>query len=343
MLTPSPQLVDDLPGDSQQTPVASPTPPHTLDLGQLWDLFLNPLLSPSSAPPRLDDAEVPMPLAHPNVASQPPLLRRSSCLARKAGSYSLAAGFHLLLQEDVAADQPTVPGYIGPSGGGRPRGDHAARPPSAGADSCLSCVKVALLGASAVGKTSIVRQFVWNEFSDDYSATDRRYAYYPTVVINERLYELKVSDIPVIPYFPINSFYEWADFRFYGLRSANAYVLVFDLCNTESFQYIRSLRDQMWESRDMRHVPVVVVGNKLDALQMHAAAAARRRDIVTLVRKHWKCAYVECSAKYNWRVVAVFKEVTRAVDAALHSAKDATSPMMDNFHGALDRNKCSIL
>ncbi|XP_049942688.1 ras-like protein family member 10B [Schistocerca serialis cubense] len=231
----------------------------------------------------------------------------------------------------------------GPSGGGRPRGDHAARPPSAGADSCLSCVKVALLGASAVGKTSIVRQFVWNEFSDDYSATDRRYAYYPTVVINERLYELKVSDIPVIPYFPINSFYEWADFRFYGLRSANAYVLVFDLCNTDSFQYIRSLRDQMWESRDMRHVPVVVVGNKLDALQMHAAAAARRRDIVTLVRKHWKCAYVECSAKYNWRVVAVFKEVTRAVDAALHSAKDATSPMMDNFHGALDRNKCSIL
>ncbi|XP_049840417.1 ras-like protein family member 10B [Schistocerca gregaria] len=253
----------------------------------------------------------------------------------------------------------------GPSGGGRPRGDHAARPPSAGADSCLSCVKVALLGASAVGKTSIVRQFVWNEFSDEYSATDRRYAYYPTVVINERLYELKVSDIPVIPYFPVNSFCEWADFRFYGLRSANAYVLVFDLCNTESFQYIRSLRDQMWESRDMRHVPVVVVGNKLDAgcggasgsgsgaASAAAAAAAaaaleqqqreRRRDIVTLVRKHWKCAYVECSAKYNWRVVAVFKEVTRAVDAALHSAKDATSPMMDNLHGALDRNKCSIL
>lgn len=67
----------------------------------------------------------------------------------------------------------------------------------------------------------------------------------------------------------------------------------------------------------------------------------RRRDVVTLVRKHWKCSYVECSAKYNWHVVAVFKELMKAVDA-LHTGKEVCSPMMDNIHGALDRNKCCI-
>lgn len=35
----------------------------------------------------------------------------------------------------------------------------------------------------------------------------------------------------------------------------------------------------------------------------------RRGDLVQLVRKHWKCSHVECSARHNWRVVQVFKEL----------------------------------
>lgn len=111
------------------------------------------------------------------------------------------------------------------------------------------------------------QQFVWNEFKEQYAATENKTTYYPTVIINGHLYELKISDIPVISYFPHNSFSEWADYRFYGLRSATAYVLVYDLTNTESFQYIRSMREQMAESRDMRNVPVLVVGNKQDLVQ----------------------------------------------------------------------------
>ncbi|PNF24450.1 Ras-like protein family member 10B, partial [Cryptotermes secundus] len=188
------------------------------------------------------------------------------------------------------------------------------------------------------------QQFVWNNFSEDYIPTDRKHTYYPSVIINEHLYELKISDIPVIPYFPVNSFYEWTDYRFYGLRSATAYVLVFDLSNADTFQYIRTLRDQMLESRDMRNVPLVVVGNKQDLL-VDVEYREKRRDIVNLVKKHWKCTYVECSAKYNWRVVAVFKELMKAVDSLEtgQASKEVCSPMMDNLHEALDRNKCNIL
>ena len=50
----------------------------------------------------------------------------------------------------------------------------------------------------------------------------------------------------------------------YGLRDANAYVLVYDLLSPESFEYISSLFNQINESRDLSHVPVVVVGNKTD-------------------------------------------------------------------------------
>ncbi|XP_067015624.1 ras-like protein family member 10B [Anabrus simplex] len=250
----------------------------------------------------------------------------------------------------------------------------------------MDLVKVILLGAPAVGKTSIIQQFVWNDFSTEYVPTDRKHTYYPSVIINDHLYELKISDIPVIPYFPVNSYYEWTDYRFYGLRSATAYILVFDISNVDTFQYIRTLHDQMFESRDMRNVPILVVGNKQDLLVSSTAAGSsnggpsagssgsssggghsslgataaiascsgavttvdyreKRRDIVNLVKKHWKCAYVECSAKYNWRVVAVFKELMRTIDMmeSGQTTKEVCSPMMDNIHDALDRNKCSIL
>lgn len=211
-------------------------------------------------------------------------------------------------------------------------------------------------------------------------STDRKHTYYPSVIINDHLYELKISDLPAIPYFPVNSFYEWTEFRFYGLRSATAYVLVFDLSNTDTFQYIRTLRDQIAESRDIRNVPLLVVGNKQDLLVTagssstnghgnnsssvagHSSGNAscpaigfsnterdKRRDIMNLVKKHWKCGYVECSARYNWRVVAVFKELMKTIDAVESAGgggqgyKEVCSPMIDNIHEALDRNKCSIL
>lgn len=71
-------------------------------------------------------------------------------------------------------------------------------------------------------------------------------------------------------------------------------------------QYIRTLREQIYEARDMRGVPLLVVGNKQDKLSTTVTPAnSRHRDIVNLVKKHWRCGYVECSARYNCRVVQV--------------------------------------
>ncbi|XP_018329171.1 ras-like protein family member 10B [Agrilus planipennis] len=216
-------------------------------------------------------------------------------------------------------------------------------------------IKLIVLGASGVGKTSIIQQFVWNDFSPEYAPTDRKHTYYPSVITHDRLYEIKITDLPVIPYFPVNTFYEWTDFRYYGLRSATAYILVFDLSNLETFQFVRTLKEQIYESRNMANVPVLVVGNKEDLivqedgpgggggsgkLAITSGVDEKRRDIVNLVKKHWKCGYIECSAKYNWKVIAVFKELMNMIDSV--EIRDQ-SPMLDNIQEALDRNKCAIL
>lgn len=199
---------------------------------------------------------------------------------------------------------------------------------------------------------------MYNEFSEKYVPTERKQTYYPTIIINDHLFEVKISDIPVISYFPVNTYCEWADFRFYGLRNATAYIMVFDLANVDSFQFVRTVREQMMESRDMKRVPLLIVGNKQDlvgevptggspALLPPGADAnmRKRRDIVNLVRKHWKCTYVECSARHNWGVVAVFKElmdVIDSVDPQRTGQKEIYNPMIDNINEALDGNKCII-
>lgn len=203
-------------------------------------------------------------------------------------------------------------------------------------DSDLQKVKLAILGAPGSGKTSIIHQFVCNQFSEDYSPTVRKEVYYPSVIINDHLYELKIIDTPYIPYFPVNSLYEWTDFRGYGLRNASAYILVYDITSDESFQYIKTLRDQILESRDMHDVPIFVVGNKHD---LSDGRGMSRREAANIVKKQWKCGYIECSAKYNWHIILLFKELMKSVDYIDYGHKPTAIRVQD----ALRRNRCVIL
>ena len=57
---------------------------------------------------------------------------------------------------------------------------------------------------------------------------------------------------------------EWSDYRYFGLRSASAYLLVYDVSVPSTFSFIKALREQMYESRDMANIPVIVVANKMD-------------------------------------------------------------------------------
>ena len=88
--------------------------------------------------------------------------------------------------------------------------------------------------------------------------------HFPSLILNESLFELKLIDLPVIPFFPPDSFSEWSDYRFYGLRSASAYLLVYDVSVPSSFHFVKVIREQIYESRDMTNIPVIVVANKMD-------------------------------------------------------------------------------
>lgn len=198
-------------------------------------------------------------------------------------------------------------------------------------------IKIAVLGNKGCGKTAIIEQFVFQKFSEAYTPTVKKHTYHPFVIVDNHLYELCIMDFPHLNYFPKTNSNEWANFRGYGLRYATAYLLVYDISSRESFSYVQQIREQILESRDSDDVDIFVIGTKHDKERERVIPL---REVVNIVKKHWKCGYIECSSKYNWHIVSIFKELMKHLnekDNAQH--KPASMRMQD----VLRRNKCVIL
>ncbi|XP_020319981.1 ras-like protein family member 10B [Oncorhynchus kisutch] len=203
----------------------------------------------------------------------------------------------------------------------------------------VETLSIAVIGAPGVGKTSIIRQFIYNDFSEVYTPTRDRYVYRPSVILNGNMYDLKILDVPPISSFPSSSSQEWLDLRCRGVRNANAYILVYDICCVESFEYVKMIRQQIVEHREgsSNEVPILVVGSKRDLQRQRFTP---RRAVSVLVKKTWKCGYVECSAKFNWHVVLLFKELLGI--AVARGMKHNHTPGI-RLQGALQRNRCAVM
>uniref|UniRef100_A0A8D0GT29 Uncharacterized protein n=1 Tax=Sphenodon punctatus TaxID=8508 RepID=A0A8D0GT29_SPHPU len=170
----------------------------------------------------------------------------------------------------------------------------------------VETLKVAILGAPRVGKTAIIHQFLYNDFTENYTPTGSRYIYRPSVIFNGNMYDMKIMDgdnsqngsLPGPERLYLKS---------RGLRNTDAYVLVYDICSPESFEYVKMIRQQIQENRTGgSETPIIVVGNKRDQQKQRFSP---RRTLSVLVKKSWKCGYMECSAKCNWHIILLFKEL----------------------------------
>lgn len=52
-----------------------------------------------------------------------------------------------------------------------------------------------------------------------------------------------------------------------SISSADAFILVYDITDSSTFDEVRQIRDLIHESKGTSAVPIVVVGNKIDLLE----------------------------------------------------------------------------
>ncbi|XP_036338735.1 ras-like protein family member 10B [Rhagoletis pomonella] len=178
-------------------------------------------------------------------------------------------------------------------------------------------------------------QFFYHDFPKTHQTTTRKKIYKSCLVCDTCIRELMVLDVPPQKRFPADNFAEWNNGHPLGLRTVHAYVLVFDMGNLETFQYCRAMREQILDSFSHRDFSIIVIGNKYDTVTEVLATSQELKDISTLVRKHWRCGYVECSAKYNYKIGDVFRELMGCT---------STGAIVSEFtQSTRNKGRCTIL
>ena len=137
--------------------------------------------------------------------------------------------------------------------------------------------------------------------------------------------------------FSLKSIFFWEKTKFFVCNCVKSDVFLLYL----SVVWV-VIRDQLFESRNMQNIPVWIVANKADLCMNVLATMRGHRDhhhhhhhhhhvhlhhhsahedltpafkeLANLVKKQWKCSYIECSAKYNWRVVPIFRDIIKTIE-----------------------------
>ncbi|XP_018574193.1 ras-related protein Rap-2b-like [Anoplophora glabripennis] len=115
--------------------------------------------------------------------------------------------------------------------------------------------KIVVMGAAKVGKSSIITQFLYGSFSPKYKRT-----------VEEMHHgDFNVSGVHLtLDILDTSGAYEFPAMRALSISSADAFILVYDVTDTSTFEEARALRDQIYETKCSNNVPIVVVGNKID-------------------------------------------------------------------------------
>lgn len=172
-------------------------------------------------------------------------------------------------------------------------------------DEVLFNIKVILAGDGCVGKSSLLRRYVFDEFSEAHNMTIGMDTHAKlTHVPGLGSVKLHTWDLAGQP--------QWAAVRESFYLGSHAMALTFDVSQPET---IKHLPDWVKECRAKApHIPVLIVANKIDLPQQVPVKK------IAAWAKDNGYDYVEASAKQNYNVDAMFEKLgTMGVNFALKS------------------------
>ncbi|KAH7951814.1 GTP-binding protein Rheb [Rhipicephalus sanguineus] len=163
--------------------------------------------------------------------------------------------------------------------------------------------KIAIMGFRSVGKSSLTIQFVENQFVDSYDPTIEN-TFHKTVKLKGQEYNLKLVDTAGQD--------EYSIFPQSYSMDIHGYVLVYSINSAKSFEVVRALYEKLLDMTGKVHVPIVLVGNKVDLRVERVVSYEEGRQAA----EYMKAAFLEASAKQNQSVFEIFSTMIQQIDRA---------------------------
>lgn len=158
--------------------------------------------------------------------------------------------------------------------------------------------RIAVLGAVGVGKSSIISQFLYDRFNSEYKETVEE-LHRGQYNIDGILLTLDILDTA--------GHHEFPAMRKLAIGTSDAFILVYSMTDTSSFDEVQSLREEILAQREK--VPIVIVGNKSDISSN--ISSIDKETVASIACVDWESAFVQASAKDNTNIVGIFQELLR--------------------------------
>ena len=166
----------------------------------------------------------------------------------------------------------------------------------------ITQVRIAVFGCGRVGKTSIIKRFLFDRFEEKYFETIED-IYRKVVNCNNQTIDLTMVDTA--------GNYQFPAMRELAIKQSNGFILVYAIDNVPSFQEAARLRDIIVSTKNNDNSPILLVGNKIDA----GFRRVQRSEASQLMRT-WgsKAQHIETSAKNDENIDLLFNSLIAMID-----------------------------
>ncbi|CAG9862074.1 unnamed protein product [Phyllotreta striolata] len=187
-----------------------------------------------------------------------------------------------------------------------------------------NCFRLVMLGSARVGKTCLVARFLGGKFQESYTPTIEDF-HRKLYRIRGEIYQLDILDTSGNHPFPA--------MRRLSFLTGDLFVIVFSMDSRETFEEAIRLREQIIETKinagasstgvgltrkkTLPRVPMVLAGNKCDK-EMRTVTVEEAQTFCD--SQDSCCAFVETSAKRNFKVDEVFYQLFLVANLPLEMA-----------------------
>ncbi len=172
-------------------------------------------------------------------------------------------------------------------------------------------VKVVLLGDGGVGKTSLVRRFVVDQYSDDYITTVGTKVSKKSVNVGSALDEIEM----IMQIWDVLGQKGYSGVQETAIKGAQGVLVVYDVTSTDTRRAI----DDYWMPAVWRlagQIPMVLVANKSDLAEDRVWA----EEYLYFLAQKYACPGILTSAKTGEKVESAFEALGEQILRSAHHA-----------------------
>jgi GTPase KRas protein len=160
--------------------------------------------------------------------------------------------------------------------------------------------KIALIGSTGVGKSSLCLQFARNRFSERYEPT-----------IEDYYRKVAMQDGKPLVFDIIDTAGQEGNLTNLDqlIRQASGFIMVYDITQLQSFKEVQHFYDRVLHVKNKSHLPMVLVANKCDMTEQRKIS----QDQGIALGQKWDCKFWEVSAKNKINLETVFYECAKII------------------------------